>query len=162
MKIIDFEKKGNVVRFYLGENNLDYWYGDDWNDRPYEHNAGTVYEEFISGIMDVVFPYSSSVLEPKDDWRYQGNSPFCKDDMRDRQVPCIIVIPQSEDKYSYVDEAFSLYMGSANIPKFYFGDKDLESRIIPADGKIISSHTLTYNKEDRTLYDEEGKEFRLY
>ena len=29
MKIIDFEKKGNVVRFYLGDNDLKEWYGDD-------------------------------------------------------------------------------------------------------------------------------------
>ena len=24
------------------------FYGDDWNDYPYEHNAGKVYDEFIN------------------------------------------------------------------------------------------------------------------
>lgn len=42
MQIIDMEKKGNVVRFYLGENGKQW--GDDWNDAPYDCNAGTVYE----------------------------------------------------------------------------------------------------------------------
>lgn len=39
MKIIDFERKGNLVRFYLGDDDLAEWWGDDWNDTPYEHNA---------------------------------------------------------------------------------------------------------------------------
>lgn len=43
MKIIDFERKGNLVRFYLGDDDLVEWYGDDWNDTPYEHNAERVY-----------------------------------------------------------------------------------------------------------------------
>ena len=78
MKIIDFEKKGNVVRFYLGEQTenwgwtnpeykdytgktptwlkpSDRYYGDDWDDKPYEHNAGTVYGEFIKGYKDIAF-----------------------------------------------------------------------------------------------------------
>ena len=46
LKIIDFEKKGNVVRFYYGKDSLKEWYGDDWDDRPYEHNAGEVYHRF--------------------------------------------------------------------------------------------------------------------
>lgn len=32
MKIIDFERKGNLVRFYLGDDDLAEWYGDDWNE----------------------------------------------------------------------------------------------------------------------------------
>ena len=57
-KIIDFERKGNVVRFYLikVDRNDDY-YGDDWDDTPYEHNAGSVYDSFVNKIVDVFFPY---------------------------------------------------------------------------------------------------------
>ena len=47
MKIIDFDKKGNVVRFYLGEDVCNDYWGDDWNDAPYEHNAGTVYNRYV-------------------------------------------------------------------------------------------------------------------
>ena len=41
MKIVDFKKEGNIVRFYLGET-INGIYGDDWDDTPYEHNAGEV------------------------------------------------------------------------------------------------------------------------
>ena len=91
MKIIDFERKGNVVRFYLGKDDLEDWHGDDWDDAPYEYNAGRVYDEFISGHIDIAFPYSADVLEPRDGC---VNSPFCKDDMKARRVPCIIVVPE--------------------------------------------------------------------
>lgn len=55
MKIIDFEKKGNVVRFYLGADDcFDYW-GDDWNDAPYDCNGGNVYHNFVIGHKDMFF-----------------------------------------------------------------------------------------------------------
>lgn len=46
-KVIDYDKKGNLVRFYLGDIDLGYWTGDDWDDAPYEHNAGMIYEEYV-------------------------------------------------------------------------------------------------------------------
>jgi rRNA maturation protein Rpf1 len=39
MHIIDFERKGQQVKFYLGDYKLSNYYGDD---RPYKHNAGKV------------------------------------------------------------------------------------------------------------------------
>lgn len=162
MKIIDFEKKGNIVRFYLGRNDLTSYYGDDWDDSPYDCNAGTVYEEYISGLMDVAFPFDSSVMEPCDDWHYT-NCPWCKDDMRDRKVPCIIVVPKPDERYSYVDErSFSTYAGDDNVVKFYFEDRDLESRIIPAQGKILRKVDLTYDPEKRLLFDDNGEVVYIY
>jgi len=78
MKIIDFKKKGNMVKFYLGQDDLEKWHGDDWNDTPYEHNAGTVYEEFVSGERVMVFGFDDVVFEPADG---ELNSPYCKVDM---------------------------------------------------------------------------------
>ena len=141
MKIIDFEKKGNVVRFYLGEKtedwgwtNPDYlhngkkpdWlkpcespYGDDWNDHPYEHNAGTVYGEFIKGHKDIAFDFDDLVLEPCDgEW----NSPWCKDDMTARNVPCIIVVPKEVVGESWNTD-FRYWVANDNIKKYYFGDE---------------------------------------
>lgn len=162
MKIIDFEKKGNVVRFYLGVDDLTGYYGDDWDDSPYNLNAGAVYEEYISGYVDVAFPFDSFVMEPCDDWHY-ANSLWRKDDMRDRRVPCIIVVPKPDERYSYVDErSFSTYVGDDNVTKFYFNDKDFESKIILANGVILKKANLTYNEEKRTLFDKEGKEFYIY
>ena len=116
MQIIDFKRKGNVVRFYLGEKTPDWgwtrpdytrdgktpdwlkpsnrYYGDDWDDRPYEHNAGQVYEEFIKGYKDIAFDFDDLVLEPCCG-AWNCNSRWCKDDMVARRVPSIkAVVPR--------------------------------------------------------------------
>lgn len=117
MKIIDFEKKGNVVRFYLGEDACDDYFGDDWDDTPYEHNAGQVYEEYVVGYRDIAFPFDYAVLEPCDG---HCNSSWCKDDMKARKAPCIIVNP--DPKWLHGDE-FDYNLGDKKTIKFYFGDK---------------------------------------
>lgn len=122
MKIIDFMKKGNVVRFYLGADDLKDWHGDDWNDYPYECNAGTVYEEFVSGHRDIAFPFDSLVLEPCSGGTSYTGSGYCKDDMKARRVPCIIVVPADIDDDSW-DSSFAHWVGADGIQKFYFGDK---------------------------------------
>lgn len=119
MKIIDFEKKGNLVRFYLGADNNEDYKGDDWNDIPYEYNAGKVYEEHIVGYRDITFPLEFVVLEPKD-LVLQDSSHWCKDEMKACRVPCIIAVPKP-DGWHYND--FNYYIGDKNITKFYFGDK---------------------------------------
>lgn len=120
MKIIDFQKKGNVVRFYLGDDNLSDWHGDDWNDYPYEHNAGTVYDEYVSGHRDIAFPFDSFVIEP-----CEGvfNSDWCKDDMVARRVPCIIVVPKEIAETSWYENDFKHWASADGIQRFYFGDK---------------------------------------
>ena len=119
MKIIDFERKGNVVRFYLGADDRDDFTGDDWNDIPYEHNAGRVGDEYIVGHRDIAFPFDFVVLEPKDP-EWQHNSHWCKDDMKARKVPCIIAI---ENPDYWHDDEFDYYLGDERTIKFYFGDK---------------------------------------
>ena len=120
MKIVDFERKGNVVRFYLGDDNLEDWYGDDWDDVPYEHNAETVYDEYVKTYKDIAFNFDDMVLEPADDWTNNGNSSWSKNDMVARRVPCIIVVPREKQDYS---DCFSHYVGMDGIVKYYFGDK---------------------------------------
>ena len=116
MKIIDFERKGNVVRFFLGADDcFDYW-GDDWNDSPYDHNAGSVYERFVLGYRDVYFPFDDLVLEPCSGWQ----STWCsKEDMKMRRIPCIIAVPK-EIHEEYWDDSFQKFVGADVIQKFYF------------------------------------------
>ena len=129
MKIVDFEKKGNVVRFYLGDDDCQHYYGDDWDDAPYDCNAGTVYDEYIKGYCDIAFPFEYVVMEPCDDYKYT-NVPWCKNDMRDRKVPCIIAVKNKE--HQYWEDCFSDALTSdAEVVKFYFGDK-----MDPSDGKF--------------------------
>ena len=121
MKIIDFKKHGDVVRFYLGADDCEDYWGDDWNDCPYEHNADAVYSEFVQDHVDYVFPFESLVLEPCDG---TYNSTWCKEDMQNRIVPCIIYVPEDVAATSWQD-SFEYWKGSASdkIRKFYFNDK---------------------------------------
>ena len=119
MKIIDFEKKGNVVRFYLGADGNEDYTGDDWDDTPYEDNASKVHEEHIVGHRDIAFPFEFAVLEPKDP-EYQNSSNWCKNDMKARKVPCIIAVPKPDNWH---EDEFGRYIGDEKTIKFYFGDK---------------------------------------
>lgn len=125
MKIVDFLKKGNVVRFYLANDDVADWCGDDWDDTPYEHNAGAVYDKYIAGHIDVAFDYDCQVAEPKDDWRYNGNTPYCKDDFVARKAPCVVIYKPSEDEYWW-DCEYSQLIGIDGATRIYFGD-DAES-----------------------------------
>lgn len=120
MIIIDWEKKGNLVRFYLGDkDDKDYW-GDDWNDTPYEHNAGRVYEKYITGFRDVVFPYDYLVCEPADDWHYNG-SPYSKEDMKKKKCPCICALKY--DPETFMEPGYIEMSADYNAVKFYFGEE---------------------------------------
>ena len=118
-KIIDFECKGNMVRFYLGKDSLEDYHGDDWNDVPYECNAGRVYRDFISGTADLIFPYGDLVLEPCSG---EFNTRYSKDDMKAGVVPCIIIVPEYLAKSSYQGE-FSYWANCKGIHKFYMNDR---------------------------------------
>lgn len=117
LKIIDFAREGNVVRFYLGEADLQMWYGDDWNDAPYEHNAGTVYSRFVEKTLDVAFPYDWFVLEPCSEL---VNSSVCKDDMRERRVPMLVI---TDDVDGWVGrDSFEKYFADERTTRIYMGD----------------------------------------
>ena len=115
--LCDFDKKGNLIRLYF-TNDPDY-YGDDWDDCPYEHNAGRVYSEFIEAHLDFAVPFEMSVFEPADDWTYGGNSPYCKYDMKNEKCPCLVFSQSEYDNYSTL-------VGDKNAVRIYFNTKYAE------------------------------------
>jgi len=119
MKIIDFECKGHMVRFYLGKDCEEDYCGIDWTSSPYEHNAGTVNKQFITGTADLVFPFDTLVLEPCSG---VSNSRFCKKDMKSGIVPCIIVVPEDLTRDSH-QTSFEFWVSSKDILRFYFNDR---------------------------------------
>ena len=119
-KIIDYEKKGNIVRFYLGKDDCEDYHGDDWDDAPYDCNAGKVYNEYEIGHTDIVFPFDYTVLEPCEDWR-ATNCRWCKDDMKQRMVPCIVAI-NVNNPYVDFEDCFNDVLSNDKCVKFYFGD----------------------------------------
>lgn len=117
LEIIDFEMYGNVVRFYLGKNG-EQW-GDYWDDKTYEHNAGEVYDRFVKCRIDIYFILECDVYQPCSG---EFNSHYSKEEMRERNVPCILIITNDVDNYDYYD-TFSDWVKNENAIKIYFGDK---------------------------------------
>lgn len=78
--LIDIEQRGHLLKLYFGNDN-DYW-GDDWNDTPYEHNSEIVYDKYVKAIMYVAIPFEYDIITPEEDYTYRGNSPFCKNDFK--------------------------------------------------------------------------------
>lgn len=125
MKIIDFERRGNLVRFYLGEDDDDDFWGEDWNERPYEHQQNNkVYESHIAGHRDVVFPFDAIVCEPADGHSVSRRS---KRDMKGRRCPCIAVMFEEvfdDDEYAWLYyNDFDMIAADSRSKKFFFGDK---------------------------------------
>lgn len=115
MKIIGWEKKGNLVRFYLGKDDLDYYGADDWDNKPYEHNACTVPDFVVEDCVHVVMNFNTTVFEAKDDAHYKGNSPFSMNDFKDRKIP-ILYFAEALDFGCYskcleYDLGIPVYMG---------------------------------------------------
>lgn len=116
MGIIDCERKGNVVRFTIGDVTENY-HGDDWDDKYYASNAGSVYSEYVDHYVDIAFPFDCDVFEPDED-------NVSRDDMKARLVPCLVVLPNKVRKnrgYYYYSYS-SLMQAGEPVIKFYFGD----------------------------------------
>jgi len=160
MKIIDFECKGNVVRFYLGKDSDDDYTGDDWDDRPYECNAGMVYKNYITGYADIIFPFDTLVLEPCSGLE---SSRYNKDDMKAGIVPCIIAVPPDISKDSWQTN-FDFWVSCKDVLKFYFNDKmdaSVDPMVFYFDSKLRlfrkSEHsTFIIKQEDKLFSDERG------
>ena len=153
LEIIDIARKGHLVRLYLGKKegewgytNPDYkdykgetpewlapsdiYYGDDWDDAPYEHNAGNVYDWFVKAYIDMAIGWECKIIEP-----HCGvlNSEYCKEDFVARKVPALIIvhkdfeIPSSyyepDEDGNYKDE-FSFFneLEDNKIVKIFYGD----------------------------------------
>lgn len=116
-KLIDFESEPHFVRLYIGHADERDWWGDDWNDVPYEHNAGTVYSRFVSCIVDIAFPAECDVLEPCDG---TFNSSWCKKDMKERHVP-MMVVDANVDPSGRASDMFE-QVQSADALRLYMGD----------------------------------------
>lgn len=97
MKLLDLERKGNVVRFYLGVDELEKWWGDDWDDAPYEHNAGPVYERFVLAEADAVFPFdcglcnAHDILQPGETYQHKRGMP--KEHYIKSDEPYLVALP---------------------------------------------------------------------
>ena len=95
------------LELYFTEQDLDKQWGDDWDDAPYEHNAGIPYDEDYSkpeqkvengrGIYPKVHIYKV-IIEPKG-WKIHFitprtgtlNSPYSVKDINEGIVPWLVI-----------------------------------------------------------------------
>lgn len=138
MKIIDFERKGNVVRFFLGKDNVADYDGEGWEKYPYDR-AERVDEKHIVGSADIAFPFDAMVLEPNSG---EERCSYSKVDMKTGLVPCIIVVPPNIANGSHHTE-FSYWANGRGTMKFYFGDK-----INHTVGLSLYDFIVSANKQD--------------
>ena len=98
------EYTGEPMMLYFTEQELDKQWGDDWDDVPYEHNAGTPYTNDYSqpeqgvkdgvgiypkiGIMRVYITTDFDVSTPRTGTL---NSPYCVRDINKGVVPWISI-----------------------------------------------------------------------
>ena len=118
MFLIDFELKGNVVKLYFGTD-PDYW-GDDWDDTPWEHNAGTVYDRYVDTVEYFAFPWKCAVLTSAENWC--GNSHYSKEDFKRRLAPCVIIHSHSDCEWDYLSFSDLSSSDNSDVLKLYFGD----------------------------------------
>ena len=145
MKIIDFEKYGNVMRFYLGQDICTDYHGDDWDDQPYEHNAGIVYPSYRIAFAEIAVPLIVQTHQASEDYHYHGNSPFCKNDFKTKLAPCLIITGILGKEYS---ELLG-YKGKEKLLAIYFGDDydTVKDSLI----KDFNGKELVYQKYDQIL-----------
>ena len=104
-------------------------FGDDWNDTPYEHNAGIVSDRFEDVIITVRKHGELSVVYPSDG---HCNSDWCRDDMKTGIVPIAVTVSDSvAERYGddwrltigYDGEVcYEYVVGMKGANRIYFGD----------------------------------------
>ncbi len=120
-EIIDCTIRGNVIHCYLGKNGPQT--GEDWSECNYKDYAGTVRNEYIGAVKDIYVPYDDVVLTPTDirnSWKY-GCS-YSKDDLKERKVPCFMIVPAKAYADEYESNYFDCYSDNPDVRKYYFGD----------------------------------------
>ena len=157
MKILDFECFGNIIKLYLGET-VNGIYGDDWNDIPYEHNAGTVYDKFYTDTVEIAFPLSTSVYEPC--YGY-SNSPYCKKDFLFRKVP-FLLFGQLDESWEYHDYE-ELLEAAPTLNKLYIGD-DWNDVLVKYGNLFTRVEENTYGTWDTIQFEfsDHDEKFAIY
>lgn len=85
------KKRHGIYKLCYVENNFAYFtnlpldeqWGDDWDDTPYEHNAGEPYCDEKDQIIKIAFDSDLHLLKPNHDY---NNSPYSVQDINDGEI----------------------------------------------------------------------------
>lgn len=122
LKLIDMDRTSSGFKAFFGKKDCtDYW-GDDWNDKPYEHNAGEVYDEFVERTVDFNIPFGCRAYMPCDG---EYNSRWSKEDFKNMVTPILIVVPKSiadKEMYAWSNDDYKSWVGTKGVVRFYLED----------------------------------------
>lgn len=116
LELIDFYKKGNSIRLYFGKNGEQK--GDDWDDSPYDCNAGAVYPEHVNKELDIFVPIDFEVKEPADECI---NPPYCKNDFIHKKTWVLWV--ESEWGNGKIRTPVGIFFGDS--------EKEIKEKLLP-------------------------------
>lgn len=95
--LIDFCDRGNGIRLYFGSS-VELITSDDWNDVPYEHNAGIVYSEYVNFYVDVLIPFRWQITDPTSELDQYTNSQYCRNDFKTGDPPLFWTVDQTNER----------------------------------------------------------------
>lgn len=145
MKIIDFNRKGNLVRFILGRDDCNDYDGIFWGSSPYD-KIFSVYTKYEIGYVDVCFPFNYSVTEPSCS---DGSRFWSKDDMKHGIVPCIVAVSDSDLTN------FITCLCNACAERIYFNDS--YSKLVSMFDKFIIGTVLYDSASDQSEFGNGGE-----
>lgn len=64
-RIIDRRRRHGLIRLYLAGRPDPGYTGDDWDDSPYERNAGPVCQDFVDATPTLAVPWGLAAVEPR-------------------------------------------------------------------------------------------------
>ncbi len=92
-------EKGYFTLYFSEKNAKDVW-GDDWDDAPYEHNAGEPYE-YDKKIVVEQGNIGNTIITPCSEY---NNSPYSVEDINNKAVPWIYFKYDTKDTIFANDE----------------------------------------------------------
>lgn len=144
----DFELNEKELMAYFTPASLDDQWGDDWDDAPYEHNAGIPYDEIYVDkvrteieILQVPFAVKSYNSMLPSDFAYGGNSPYAVADINHGAAAWIydVVAMKTKSKYVAIQGGDTLETFADKLDIIQINNKDLwepkslEERVIIRD-----------------------------
>lgn len=130
MKIIGYQTKGNVIRFYLGVNDVKPRYPEEKHEYTLNFstdNSMVCYKPSIYSIAPGLLPYADYVTGWKDVYVPWGRTVFTNpggtsiEDLLAHNSPLIVIADVSN--YSDSVCGFNKFKGGKDIQKFYLDDE---------------------------------------
>lgn len=95
--IIDAQQKGNLLQLALTSKIDPNTHGDDWDDKPYDSNAGPVYEEYVEKYITYYVPIDKTIYSYSE-YNHVLNPNISMEDMFNKKIPFMYIVNDADFK----------------------------------------------------------------